>query len=418
MVHGHAITASTATQNRHDRLYIRLVQTSQCIQILDRISKTFSFSPVALDPNISHLPVKMINPFVLIPLYAWPSGTIWDGVFASVANYPSVQFQVIINVDNGPGSNIPDPTWISTISKLNSYSNTQLLGYIPIDGTNMAKSEVISDIDTYAAWATHSGDDIHMDGIFFDESPNTDSSSTLPYMQDITGHARSALAINGVNPYVMLNPGAPTSDNLYATADNVVAFEASYAKFTTKNINNIQNSQRSKSSVIIHHFNSDEATQKSVVQSLVDGSIPGIYITDSSTYMRLDSLFPQLVAAIASASLSSSSSSDPTTSATATVIQSPTPTTLATSVVKTSATPTAILSSGITKTVTNGGSNTGGDNDDNDDSNDDDNDDDDGNSSTTTSSPSPKASSTDSSNSRGWSSNRWHRRPQKSRKNN
>ena len=71
--------------------------------------------------------------FVMIPLYFYPDdgATAWNPVFSAISSHPKVQFQVIINPDSGPGSGqYPDVNFITGVSKLNSYKNVKLVGYV------------------------------------------------------------------------------------------------------------------------------------------------------------------------------------------------------------------------------------------------------------------------------------------------
>lgn len=68
---------------------------------------------------------------ILLPLYVYPSNGGWDPVYAAVAAYPSVQFQIVVNPDSGPGAGqYPNSDYVAGLAKLNSYSNVKTIGYV------------------------------------------------------------------------------------------------------------------------------------------------------------------------------------------------------------------------------------------------------------------------------------------------
>ena len=77
---------------------------------------------------------------VILPMYSYPTNSEWSGVEAALANYPGVQFILIINPDNGPGQLTSE--WSSAVSTLKTYSNALVVGYIDTVGTSRTVSEV------------------------------------------------------------------------------------------------------------------------------------------------------------------------------------------------------------------------------------------------------------------------------------
>ena len=301
----------------------------------------------------------MINPFVLLPLYSYPMGTNWDSVYAAIEAHPSVPFQVIVNPSSGPASSTPDAAFAAGVSKLNAYNNTQTIGYIHILDATRSKEEVLGEVDMYAAWGSISGADAHLDGIFFDESPNDATADTLSYVADIAAHARSALATNSVTPKIVLNPGTPVDDAFYKSADVIVAIEVPYSEYSDAAVAKVQSTQRTKSAVILNSFTADASAQGTVIDQLVNGDIPGVYITDGPQYNEVSSLFGDMVSSLGgvapiaggsspSVSIPTSPSTTPYTSPSSYVS---TPTTLITSL-QSSATQTANGSTTTTSSAT------------------------------------------------------------------
>jgi hypothetical protein len=46
---------------------------------------------------------------ILLPLYIWPSGDVWDPVYDAIASHPNIPFYVIINPSSGPGDSGRSP---------------------------------------------------------------------------------------------------------------------------------------------------------------------------------------------------------------------------------------------------------------------------------------------------------------------
>src|SRR2546423_12806063 len=106
---------------------------------------------IFLFPALLFFALPASSLFILLPLYVYPGSdaSAWSAVTAAVAAYPSVQWQIVINPDSGPGSTqYPDSNYIAGISELNSYDNVQTLGYVDTSYTNRAYADVQSDINT------------------------------------------------------------------------------------------------------------------------------------------------------------------------------------------------------------------------------------------------------------------------------
>lgn len=154
--------------------------------------------------------------FVLLPLYIYPSPpSRWYPLFEAAKAHPDVTFRVVINPDSGPGyDSCPGEEFVTAMSQLNAISNIETLAYVHTAITEQicydsSGSQAIcvcsqdmealqQNITTYAGWAASgcspdgsNDNDIHIDGIFFDESPSDDG--CFDYMQEATQFARDIL---------------------------------------------------------------------------------------------------------------------------------------------------------------------------------------------------------------------------------
>lgn len=131
---------------------------------------------------------------ILFPLYIYPfPASLWDPLISAISSYPSLNFQVVINIDSGPGATqYPNSDYTPAIAELNSYSNVETLCYVHSSYTTLPLSAVENNITLCTGWADYTEADIHMDGIFFDESPQDYTSATGPYMSSAASFARNA----------------------------------------------------------------------------------------------------------------------------------------------------------------------------------------------------------------------------------
>ena len=148
--------------------------------------------------------------FVLIPLYIYPSSlNSWQPLFSAARNHPSVTFRAVINPDSGPGSgSCPGSDFVASMAALNAISNIQTLAYVhtaarfncgsgsDICVCSQPLSALQKNISTYQNWPVSNcspdgsnSQDIHVDGIFFDESPS--NTTCYNYMKTATSYARS-----------------------------------------------------------------------------------------------------------------------------------------------------------------------------------------------------------------------------------
>jgi hypothetical protein len=136
---------------------------------------------------------------VLFPLYIYPLPNAWEPLFRAIFACPDVQFTIILNPHNGPGSStLPDDCYSREISKLNAQPNVCTVGYVRINYCKRPLTDVFEDVAKYAGWSVEypsSGLGVH--GIFFDETPNLFSKKAVTYLNCISQYAKAASGILG-----------------------------------------------------------------------------------------------------------------------------------------------------------------------------------------------------------------------------
>jgi hypothetical protein len=93
-----------------------------------------------------------------------------------------------VNPQSGPGSGeLPDSAYLTEVPKLNTYDNVRTIGYVKTGYATNDLNLVLSQIHTYATWASKGNDPkLGIDGIFFDETPNAYDSTQYEYLKTIS----------------------------------------------------------------------------------------------------------------------------------------------------------------------------------------------------------------------------------------
>jgi hypothetical protein len=152
---------------------------------------------------------------VIFPLYIYPEIGAWDPLYTayslpppsnnpsnnSATSNPTLQFLVILNPNSGPGSATPDENYVRELTKMKTFSNIRVIGYVRTGWATRSITDVLNEISIYASWNSKIGDSIS--GIFFDETPNAYSSSVASFMAQVDAAVKSSTGFNGVN-YVSL----------------------------------------------------------------------------------------------------------------------------------------------------------------------------------------------------------------------
>jgi Spherulation-specific family 4 len=118
-----------------------------------------------------------------------------------IINHPDVNFIVVVNPNNGPGSSpLPDANYIREILKLTTHDNVRLLGYVATGYANRDFSLVRKDIETYAEWPSESSNPaLAVRGIFFDETPQEYNTNAWAYLQDLTNMVKQSKSLGPDN---------------------------------------------------------------------------------------------------------------------------------------------------------------------------------------------------------------------------
>jgi|TARA_R110002003_G_scaffold187_10_gene14658 hypothetical protein len=107
-------------------------------------------------------------------------------------NRPSLNFTVIINPSSGPGSSpFPDEQYTAALAQLATYPNARKVGYVRTGYATRNLSDVISELNVYAGWASKN-QAFAIDGIFFDESPHQYTQDAVDFMLSATRAVKAA----------------------------------------------------------------------------------------------------------------------------------------------------------------------------------------------------------------------------------
>ncbi|KAJ6188569.1 hypothetical protein N7519_003477 [Penicillium mononematosum] len=239
-----------------------------------------------------------ISTGLLIPLYAWPGIDAWNTIYDSIVAHPSIPFYLIINPSTGPGNTeYPEDVFITAIAKLNSYSNTKVLGYTYTKQGTRASSDVEKDIATYAHWATYAGQNIRLSGIFFDEAANGADPSKLAYFQNLSRKSKSSSLST-----VVFNPGVKLVADVaewFAAADFIVEYENTYANWVARAPDeHFSTSDHYGKDAVILNQTPVDADVDNVVRLAKDLGLGAIYLASDDNYMSLGTV-PKVAVAVA-----------------------------------------------------------------------------------------------------------------------
>ena len=135
-----------------------------------------------------------------------------------------------------------------------------------------------------------------MSGIFFDEAVAAYTPDAFAYMANITTYARTIFGPG--NDTIVFNPGTVVPSQWYSLADYIVAFEDSYAAYSSAVIASISAAQIPQSLFILYGFTGDAVAQQTLIDSIVGAGIRGLYITTVSGYTAWSALFAQFCSAM------------------------------------------------------------------------------------------------------------------------
>ncbi|KAI9744745.1 MAG: hypothetical protein M1818_001670 [Claussenomyces sp. TS43310] len=300
------ISSRSAPSNVTSQTNSSLSSSSSVLKPLSKkLSTVFrSLFPQSLSPSSSPPPPKpnMVNPFfVILPLYIYPTPGAWDNFYSNITANPALTFSIVINPSSGPGTgSTPDSNYIAGISHLNSFSNTELYGYVHTTEATRSVSAMEADIKKYAGWASYASADIHMDGIFFDEAPSTYTKTKYTTMQTVTQYANTTVSPPLKN--IIYNPGVVPDSRYYALATTINAFEDYYSNWSPSSYSTVPAQYRAQSTMLIHDFTDNLSQQNAVVQNVIaQGGWQGLYINNQSDYSDMSDLWASFCADMTSA---------------------------------------------------------------------------------------------------------------------
>lgn len=235
--------------------------------------------------------------FILLPLYIYPGsqGVSWTKLYNAANAYPSLNFQAVINVYNGPGDGCPNIDYAYAVNKLHSYPNIQILGYVHTasrydcgsSGTDICPatqpiSAVEANITAWQNWSKCSTtQDLHMDGIFFDESPTVPGN--VSYMNTLATFAKSTLTKGPKT--TLFNTGTAVDKGYWAVADYINVFEDTEAAYYAADIGALDGNgvYSQQTTLVIHSYTDPVANVYNDVNTIIShnhDAIAGLFITN------------------------------------------------------------------------------------------------------------------------------------------
>ncbi|KAF2708221.1 hypothetical protein K504DRAFT_456254 [Pleomassaria siparia CBS 279.74] len=262
--------------------------------------------------------VKASSLFVLLPLYIYPGPPdtpVWQPLYDAIAAYPTVQWQIIVNPNSGPGNNAcpgtanvaADIYYQAAIAKLNGYANVVTLGYVDVAYGDIPVATIEANVDIYASWAACPGVDVSIDGIFFDDFVNqTSGAVTTAFANTISTYAIDKLP-SAVTP-IVFNPGSviPAENQpaaFFTHASTVVDFENYASEYSTPGtMNTLLTTEGAgslaKSAILIH----DAPTTLDPtpwIHAMIANGVQAAYISQDPSWNAINgTLLNQIAAAI------------------------------------------------------------------------------------------------------------------------
>ncbi|KAB8267171.1 Spherulation-specific family 4-domain-containing protein [Aspergillus minisclerotigenes] len=235
---------------------------------------------------------------VIIPYYLYPSTGAWTPLEELIVANSDVQFTVIINPDNGPGSNTAsDANFLTAVPRLASYSNALVLGYVSTQKGTRDISEVEKDIQTYAAWPSTSGkSSFAVHGIFLDEAVADYNADTVTYYKNLASTIRSSDGL-GPDNYIVTNPGAVPDEAYLDIPDSTVIFESAYSEFqsaySANEFEKVKGLDLGRFATMVYGIPSDADLSTLITQLRSISS--HTYMSNLDTYLAYDSLWSTVV---------------------------------------------------------------------------------------------------------------------------
>ncbi|KUI53111.1 Spherulin-4 [Cytospora mali] len=291
-------------------------------------------------PELSPSPITN-KPFILLPLYIYPTPTAWEPLYSAAASHPELDFLVVVNPGNGPGPGVlPDANYVEALAKLTGSQNVRVIGYVHCSYGNRLLDDIMADVSAYRGWTEASvqrGDEktIVVDGIFIDEVPS--STEFVQYLATLSSAAKiilnrtSAVEVPETNnptevttkdadvnllpptsttitlspppppqaeqgtaspsnstAIVIYNPGVVIDPIFYQAADYVVAFEDASRRWTSPAVREqfarLPRSLRKRSIAVVHSTDGGAREVGLLGRRCFEMGCPGQFITTQPGY--------------------------------------------------------------------------------------------------------------------------------------
>lgn len=187
------------------------------------------------------------------------------------------------------------------MTRLNSYSNVQLFGYVHCNYDTSSGDEINRNVTQWNSW--NEDPKISIDGIFYDEIPNEeDDGESVAFLASLVKAAQSTF---GGRPFKSIfNPGAtPEHVELYDSADYIVVFESEASSYNEAVLaNQIPPGKASQSSILIYDFadQGDDVQLRAWLQGIVSAGVGSADILNTGYSEANDDSKPAGIGTVAS----------------------------------------------------------------------------------------------------------------------
>jgi hypothetical protein len=215
----------------------RLLALTVTITLLVLLSIAIPLGVLLPQKYIEPLPINVLMPPTVFPdevalnrltdSYVLVTVSMCPLTFPSIINHPDLDFTIVINPDNGPGSNItPSDEYVKAVKILNVYPNVMTLGWVDTQGGKRDNATIRMDIERYSNWSSVEGLALH--GIYLDRTPYRDEDSSSIYMKNVSATVRESQGFLGTN-LVVHNPGrVPDKSMMECGANITVVYDGGY----------------------------------------------------------------------------------------------------------------------------------------------------------------------------------------------
>ncbi|KAF7155371.1 hypothetical protein CNMCM5623_007442 [Aspergillus felis] len=235
---------------------------------------------------------------IMIPWYLYPADGAWTPMEELISSNPDVQFTIIINPDNGPGSaTLPDENFLAAVPRLTAYSNALVIGYVRTGKGTRDIADVEKEINTYAGWPSASGNSsFAVHGIFLDEASSDYDATAVTYYEQLASLIRGSKGL-GPNNHVVTNPGTVPNAAYLSIPDATVIFESPYSEFvqalSSGQFQAIKGQDTSRFASMVYDVPAtvDLSTLLSQLRSISSQT----YLSNLNTYQAFDSIWTKVV---------------------------------------------------------------------------------------------------------------------------